>query len=102
MLNSFAQPSAWIAGDVMIQFLSLEDPPQEGIAYQARGRAHIDWDESSSAGAGNRDFAATTHLYSAERELIQAVRSPSDPQDHFGFSLTQSASRNYEWNGEVW
>ncbi|HVS17260.1 MAG TPA: hypothetical protein VMT18_01580 [Planctomycetota bacterium] len=102
----FARRSFWIAGSVMAQFLSLEDAPPRGIAYQSRCTAFPSWTRNeggaSSGGMGNQHFAGTTRLYSARMQAIHAFRSPFDEPDRFALSTTDEVSRNYQWNGEVW
>jgi hypothetical protein len=104
--REFARRSAWGAVEVMAQLLSLEDPPAEGIAYQARTWFHSSWSQveggAQGAGRGNQYFAATTRLYSARLEAIHAFRSPFDPPDRFGLSTTASVARSFKWNGDVW
>lgn len=102
----FAEPSPLGGLDVLAQMLSLEDPPSEGLAYQARMRLHLIWNwrngQGSSAGFGDTYLAATSRLYSASLKVLEAVRSPFDPSDHFSISRTHALSRTYTWNDAVW
>ena len=102
----FVAPSPLGGIDVLMQMLALEDPPAEGLAYQARMRLSLNWNwqngQGSLAGFGNTTLAATTRLYSADLGLVQAVRAPFEPADHFSLSVSHDLARNYQWNGEVW
>jgi hypothetical protein len=102
----FAEPSPLGGFDVLAQMLSLEDPPAQGLVYQARTRMHLSWNwqdgQGSTGGFGNTYLRATSRLYSASLKIVQAVRPPFDPPDHFSISRTHSISRSYSWNGEVW
>lgn len=104
--RAFPGASAWVTGEVLARFLSLEDPPEEGLAWQTRCAFTPTWTaiEGGTQGAALHEhaFAATTAMYSAHLRSIHAVRSPFAPADRFGPTTTDEVRRDYRWNGEVW
>ncbi len=102
----FAEPSLLGGVDVLMQFLSFEDPPEQGLAYQARTSVHSTWNwqdgRGGPGGIGNSSLRASSRLYSASMKVSQAVRAPFETPEHFSFSTSESVSRSYAWNGVVW
>lgn len=93
--------------EACLQTLALPDPPEGGLAYQARAGITPNWSRNGQGGSQSASrppsgFATNAQVYSTNLELMQAYRMPFDPPDHFGLTATLKASRAFVWNGEVW
>ena len=84
----------------------LGDPPEEGIAYQARTRLFPSWTKNAggSGGAchGPIKFGVSSEQYSVHLKCSQATREPYAPADHFAFKNSSEVQTRWERNGQVW